>query len=267
MTPNLDRLKTTLSAHPVLAVGALGAVALCSLYAAALLGIVVLAVLAWPTLARARDPEARASSAVAAMRQQTLRVVQTVSSVMADELLLQRALEREQFHCRLWATRSEKALLTGDEAEAVRCIVRRQEHEAAVEKLRPELEKQRATVRGLRPQVDALRLETQAAEQSGEMLALRARRAAAKRRVVLTVSGLETKAGEESFRRLADDVARAEAEAEALETLMPGVGDDHAETWERRERAEAVGRELEVLRGRMGMKRAMDEGVGAGSSG
>src|SRR6266545_6759080 len=116
----------------------------------------------------------------------------------------------------------------------------------------PELERQRAAVQGLKPSVERMRVQTATAARDGELLAVRARRAAAKRTVVLTASGLETPAGEQAFQRFADDVTRAEAEAEALQDLVgDGAGDEHAKAWERTERTEAVEREVDALRQRV----------------
>lgn len=249
---SIQSARQTLVAYPFLAGLAVLAVTFASLpIGVALLSAAFLA-LAWPTIERHRSPEDRAEMAVESMRRQTLRVVQEVSAVVADEKLLAQEVERERFQARRWEERAVKAMLTGNEAEAASCIERKQEHDAKVALMTPELERQRAAVQGLKPSVERMRVQAAEAKRDGELLAVRARRAAAKRTVVLTASGLETRAGEQAFQRFADDVAREEAKAEALEELLGSdAGDEQAKAWERSERSEAVASEVEALRVRV----------------
>lgn len=239
-----------LKAHPV---GATLAVLLLAVFSSALALVAIAAaavVLVLPALLRKHAPLVALEQAVTEARADTLRVVQTVSLVVADEILLKREAEREAFQARSWDARATKAVLRGDDEEAARCIERKLHHEANRARLLAELEKQSATVSKLRPQVDAMRQQTRATAVEADTLALRKRRADARRTVVLTASGLSTQAGRQTFEQVAQGIARAEAEAEALETLLGDdvAEDEHARAYERTERAEAVEAELEALR-------------------
>jgi phage shock protein A len=256
---NIEQVRTHLKAHPVVALVVLALAALFWVPLAVTLAALALVVLIAPVVIRRHAPELATTLAVESLQAQTLRVVQTVWVVMADEILLKSQAEREAFHAKTWEHRATKALLRNDEAEAGRCVERKQHHEANRARLLEELTKQQAAVGAMRPTVDSMRAETHAASQAGSLLAVRARRANARRDVVLTASGLKTQAGEESFQRFADEVARTEAEAEALEDLLgadrAAAADQHSEAWARTERAEAVAAELEALRRRVGLRR------------
>lgn len=255
----IERIRTTITRHPLLSVGLLLAVAALALPLAGLLLAVGIACLLWPRVERALPVQVRVDTTVEAMRRETLRVVQTVAVPAADAILLQREIEREEFQARSWAARAEKAFIRGDEAEARLCIERRQRHARAAEQLRAELEKQKAAVDSMRPRVESMRESLRAAERNGSLLAVRARRADAAKEVVLTASGLDTRGGQEAFRRMAEDVARRESEAEALRDLMgePTAADQQARAWEAEERAEAVDAELEAMRSRVNGRRAL----------
>jgi phage shock protein A len=252
----IERIRTGLRAHPLLAIALVVGLALVSLPVAGVLLLVAAAVAFAPLVERARPMQARAEDAVMAMRRQAMTVVQTVSSSMADAMMLERAAEREAFQSRSWAARAEKAMLKGDDAEARRCIERKQGHDHARAELLGELERQRAAVAKLKPQVEVMRAGVETAARAGELLAVRSRRAAATREVVMTASGLETRAGAAAFERLAADVARQEAEAAAIEELIGTPGsDEHAQTWDKIERDERVEAEVADLRQRVGLKR------------
>lgn len=253
----IEKVRGQLREHPVVAVVLVMLAAALSLQVAAMLALLAIGALAWPKIEKARSPEARAESAVDAMRRQTIRVVQTVSASMADAKLLEQALERENFQVRSWDSRAEKATLARHDDEARRCIERKLHHETLALKLGIELERQREAVSNMRPRVDAMRREAAKAQQSGDLLAVRARRAAAKRTIVLTASGLETDAGEAAFRKMAEDVARQEAEADAMAELTrdDAAGDEHAAAWDKVERGAAVEADLEELKRKVGMRR------------
>lgn len=248
---SIEPVRQRLLAHPALSIFAVLLIALLSIPIAIVLTLAAAAVLLAPALIRKHAPEVAIENAVKTRQGETLRVVQTVSAVMADEILLKREAERHAFQVRTWEARMTKAYLAGAEDEARRCIERKQHHEAELARVKAELERQGETVQKLRPHVDAMRRETAAAESQASTLAVRRRRADARRTVVMTASGLSTRAGRETFERVTEDVVRAEAEAEALESLLGTDGaDEHAEGWEKRERAEKVETELEELRAR-----------------
>jgi phage shock protein A len=254
--PNVQIVRQHLNRHPLLAILVVVAVAYVALPIAALLVLAGVLAMFWPTIERARSPEARVESALEARRRGTLEVVHSLTAIKVDETLLTREIEREAFQARRWEERATKALLAGDETEAALCMARKQEHDQKRALMLPELERQRDAAKLIGPQVEAMRRETRAAEQDGQLLAMRARRAAAKRSVVMTASGLHTGAGREAFDRMASDVARAEAEADALTDILGTQAEDaHADAWDAAERETAAQAELERLKQKVGMRR------------
>lgn len=268
MLEQLNRFRNTLNAHPLLALATLGCAAAFSIPLGALLLATCVGVYVWPQLSKQIPAATRAESAVRSLQSETFRVVALVSASMADQRLLERRAEAERLQSITWRARAEKAMLACDEVEARRCLAFKRGHDDARGRLLAELAKQRAAVDAMRPRVDELRAATREAEQRTDLLGVRARRAKARREIVMTATGLSTEGGRASFVRAAEEVARQEAEAEALDELL---GDESAggapeAAWDRAERDEGLEHELDELRQRMGMRRqALGGGGGQGA--
>jgi phage shock protein A len=146
------------------------------------------------------------------------------------------------------------ALRAGDENLAKEALARKKEHETLRDQFQEQWQKQKQAVEQLKLALRALNNKIEEAKRKKNLLIARKKRAEAQRTISETMSGLRNASAFEAFDRMAGNIERMEAEAEAAAEMHEQfTGDTLATKFSELEATHGVDDELVQLKRKMGM--------------
>ena len=166
-------------------------------------------------LDKAEDPEKMLNQITTEMQEQLVKVKQQVATTIALEKRLHKDYQDSQEQAESWEQKATLALQQGKEDLAREALVRRNEHGSLAEDYKAQWEKQKASVEALKENLRTLERKIEEARRKKDLLIARQKRAKAQKLIHETMSGMKENSAFESFDRMEQKVADAEARADA----------------------------------------------------
>jgi phage shock protein A len=205
-------------------------------------------------ISRSEDPEKMLNQIVVEMNEQLVEARRQVASSIADEKRLEKQVQDEGVKAAEWERRAMLALRASDENLAKEALARKKEHETLREQFQEQWQKQHNAVEQLKLALRALNAKIEEAKRKKNLLIARKKRAEAQRSISETMSGLRNASAFEAFDRMAGNIERMEAEAEAATELHEQyTGDTLAHKFNELEATHGVDDDLVALKRKMGM--------------
>jgi phage shock protein A len=205
-------------------------------------------------ISRSEDPEKMLNQIVIDMNEQLLEARKQVASSIADEKRLEKQATEEGNKAAEWERRAMLALRAGDENLAKEALARKKEHETLRAQFEEQWQKQRHGVEQLKLALRALNSKIEEAKRKKNLLIARKKRAEAQKTISETMSGLRNASAFEAFDRMAGNIERMEAEAEAASEIHEQYsGDTLAHRFNELEATHGVDDDLLALKRKMGL--------------
>ncbi|HWA74273.1 MAG TPA: PspA/IM30 family protein [Polyangiaceae bacterium] len=205
-------------------------------------------------ISRSEDPEKMLNQIVVDMNEQLVEARKQVASSIADEKRLEKQAQEESGKAAEWERRAMLALRAGDENLAKEALARKKEHETLRDQFQEQWQKQKQAVEQLKLALRALNNKIEEAKRKKNLLIARKKRAEAQRTISETMSGLRNASAFEAFDRMAGNIERMEAEAEAAAEMHEQfTGDTLAHKFNELEATHGVDDDLVQLKRKMGM--------------
>jgi phage shock protein A len=203
---------------------------------------------------RSEDPEKMLNQIVLDMSEQLVEARKQVAASIADEKRLEKQAHEELGKAAEWERRAMLAVRAGDENLAKEALARKKEHETLRAQFVEQLQKQSHAVEQLKLALRALNNKIEEAKRKKNLLIARKKRAEAQKAISETMSGLKNASAFEAFDRMAGNIERMEAEAEAAAELNEQfTGDTLAHKFNELEAAHGVDDDLLALKRKMGL--------------
>jgi phage shock protein A len=203
---------------------------------------------------RSEDPEKMLNQIVLDMGEQLIEARKQVASSIADEKRLERQAQEEGAKAAEWERRAMLAVRAGDENLAKEALARKKEHETLRAQFQEQWQKQNQAVEQLKLALRALNNKIEEAKRKKNLLIARKKRAEAQKSISETMSGLKNASAFEAFDRMAGNIERMEAEAEATSELHEQfTGDTLQHKFTELEAAHGVDEDLLALKRKMGL--------------
>ena len=203
---------------------------------------------------RSEDPEKMLNQIVIDMTEQLGEARRQVAASIADEKRLERQVQDEGGRAAEWERRAMLAIRANDENLAKEALARKKEHETLRDQFQDQWQKQRQAVEQLKLALRALNNKIEEAKRKKNLLIARKKRAEAQRAISETMSGLRNASAFEAFDRMASNIDRMEAEAQAATELNEQfTGDTLATKFSDLEAAHGVDDDLIALKRKMGI--------------
>lgn len=213
---------------------------------------------------KSEDPEKMLNQVIIDMNQQLIEAKKQVAVAIADEKRLYKQFGKEAEKSQDWESKAMMAVRSGDDELAKEALLRRKEHDAIAAQYREQWERQKALTDQLKTALKALNAKIGEAQRKKNVLIARKRRAEAMRSIQETMSGLSDASAFETFDRMAEQIDKMEAEAEATaEVAEQYTGDILKHRFSELEATAGADMELEALKRRMGLLPAEAPPVGA----
>jgi|EndMetStandDraft_4_1072995.scaffolds.fasta_scaffold91460_3 phage shock protein A len=205
-------------------------------------------------ISRSEDPEKMLNQIVVDMNEQLVEARKQVASSIADEKRLEKQAQDEGGKATEWERRAMLALRAGDENLAKEALARKKEHETLRDQFQEQWQKQKQAVEQLKLALRALNNKIEEAKRKKNLLIARKKRAEAQRTISETMSGLRNASAFEAFDRMAGNIERMEAEAEAAAEMHEQfTGDTLATKFSELEATHGVDDDLVQLKRKMGL--------------
>jgi phage shock protein A len=206
---------------------------------------------------RFEDPEVMLKQAIREMDTMIEAATAGAARAIAAERLLAKDLSDHEQKALSWRTRAEEGVARGEDDLGRQAIARAHEHEAMAQALREQRTSAERTAQALRNQVAAMRAKE--AEARRKLASLAARRQVAQNsRASCEIAGAYSSPanGFARFERMHQEIAQAEAEAEALGELYESAEARLESEIASREQARRVEAELVAIKERLRASKA-----------
>lgn len=202
---------------------------------------------------RFTDPERMLHQLIIDMDEESERVRASVAGAIADEIQLEKKVQKAHDEVEHWSQRATSAVERGDESSAKLALEQKMMAEQRSETLSEELAKQKEQTHKLRSAVQDLEDKIRQARQKQTLLLARLARAESSQAVNRTLDRVSNKSAFAQFSRLEARVEREEAMCEAYDRLEGK--DPAAEELERQfkesDRKDKLEKEFEELKRRV----------------
>ncbi|MCA9122164.1 MAG: PspA/IM30 family protein [Planctomycetaceae bacterium] len=202
---------------------------------------------------RFSDPERMLHQLIIDMEQELGRVRESVAGAIADQIQLERRVQKTQDEVDHWSERATSAIGRGDESSAKLALEQKLMSQQRGDTLATELVKQREQTDKLRSAVQELEDKIRQARQKQTLLLARLTRAESSTRINQALNRVQSKSAFAEFSRLEQRVEREEAMSEAYDRLegRDPVAEDLERQFEESDRKERLEREFEELKSRV----------------
>lgn len=205
-------------------------------------------------ISRSEDPEKMLNQVVLDMQNQLIEAKKQVAVSIADEKRLAKQAEQEAANAAEWERRAMLAIKAGDDNLAKEALARKKEHDALATTLKDQWSKQKNAVEQLKTALRMLNAKIEEAKRKKNVLIARKKRAEAQKAIQETMSGLNNASAFETFDRMATEIDKIEAEAEAQTELAEEyTGDTLAHQFAKLENSAGADDDLVALKRKMGL--------------
>lgn len=211
-------------------------------------------------ISRSEDPEKMLNQIVIDMNNQLAEATKQVAVAIADEKRLAKMVEQETASSTEWKRRAEMAIRSGNDALAREALTRRKEHELLRQGYQQQWEKQKAATEQLKKALRMLNAKIEEAKRKKNLLIAQKQRAEAQKAIHSAMGGLRDQSAFETFDRMADQINKMEAEAEASAELAEEYsGDVLKSKFDELEQTAGADMELLELKREMGLEEPAPE--------
>lgn len=199
---------------------------------------------------RFEDPERMLHQLLIDMDQELESVRHSVAEALADEIQLRKQVDAARKEAEQWLARAKSAIDRGDETSAEAALDQKLKAAERADELTKEYEQQQQQTHKLRESVRGLEDKIRQARQRRTLLLARVNRADSQRRINMALDRADGRSAFAEFEKLETRVNRAEALAEAYDTLdgRDPAAEELASQFAQKERAELLQKELNELR-------------------
>jgi len=211
-------------------------------------------------ISRSEDPEKMLNQIVIDMNNQLAEATKQVAVAIADEKRLAKLVEQEAANAAEWKRRAEMAIRAGNDALAREALTRRKEHELLRSGYEQQWDKQKAATDQLKRALRMLNSKIEEAKRKKNLLIAQKQRAEAQKAIHEAMGGLRDTSAFETFDRMADQINKMEAEAEASAELAEEYsGDVLKSKFDELEQTAGADMELLELKREMGLEEPAPE--------
>jgi phage shock protein A len=205
-------------------------------------------------ISRSEDPEKMLNQVVLDMQNQLIEAKKQVAVSIADEKRLAKQAEQEAANAAEWERRAMLAIKAGDDNLAKEALARKKEHDQLATTLKDQWSKQKGAVESLKSALRMLNAKIEEAKRKKNILIARKKRAEAQKAIQETMAGLNNASAFETFDRMANQIDKIEAEAEAqTELANEYTGDALAHQFQKLEVSAGADDDLAALKRKMGL--------------
>jgi phage shock protein A len=205
-------------------------------------------------ISRSEDPEKMLNQVVLDMQNQLVEAKKQVAVSIADEKRLAKQAEQEAANAAEWERRAMLAIKAGDDNLAKEALQRKKEHDQLATTLKEQWSKQKNAVEQLKTALRVLNAKIEEAKRKKNVLIARKKRAEAQKAIQETMAGLNNASAFETFDRMATQIDKIEAEAEAqTELANEYTGDTLAHQFQKLENTAGAEDDLLALKRKMGL--------------
>jgi phage shock protein A len=205
-------------------------------------------------ISRSEDPEKMLNQIVIDMNNQLAEATKQVAVAIADEKRLAKHVEQETANSNEWKRRAEMAIRAGNDELAREALTRRKEHEQLRQGFEQQWQKQKAAVDQLKKALRMLNSKIEEAKRKKNLLIAQKQRAEAQKAIHEALGGVRNNSAFETFDRMADQINKMEAEAEASAELAEEYsGDVLKSKFDELEQTAGADMELLELKREMGL--------------
>lgn len=205
-------------------------------------------------ISRSEDPEKMLNQVVLDMQNQLVEAKKQVAVSIADEKRLAKQAEQEAANAAEWERRAMLAIKAGDDNLAKEALQRKKEHDSLATTLKDQWSKQKNAVEQLKTALRVLNAKIEEAKRKKNVLIARKKRAEAQKAIQETMAGLNNASAFETFDRMATQIDKIEAEAEAqTELANEYTGDTLAHQFTKLENTAGAEDDLLALKRKMGL--------------
>ena len=205
-------------------------------------------------ISRSEDPEKMLDQVVLDMQNQLIEAKKQVAVSIADEKRLAKQAEQEAANAAEWERRAMLAIKAGDDNLAKEALARKKEHDQLAGTLKDQWSKQKHAVESLKTALRLLNSKIEEAKRKKNILIARKKRAEAQKAIQETMAGLNNASAFETFDRMATQIDKIEAEAEAqTELANEYTGDTLAQQFSKLESTAGADDDLAALKQKMGL--------------
>lgn len=205
-------------------------------------------------ISRSEDPEKMLNQIVIDMNNQLAEATKQVAVAIADEKRLAKHVEQETANSNEWKRRAEMAIRAGNDELAREALTRRKEHEQLRQGFEQQWQKQKAAVDQLKKALRMLNTKIEEAKRKKNLLIAQKQRAEAQKAIHEAMGGVRNNSAFETFDRMADQINKMEAEAEASAELAEEYsGDVLKSKFDELEQTAGADMELLELKREMGL--------------
>jgi phage shock protein A len=205
-------------------------------------------------ISRSEDPEKMLNQVVLDMQNQLVEAKKQVAVSIADEKRLAKQAEQEAANAAEWERRAMLAIKAGDDNLAKEALQRKKEHDTLAATLKDQWSKQKHAVESLKSALRMLNAKIEEAKRKKNVLIARKKRAEAQKAIQETMAGLNNASAFETFDRMATQIDKIEAEAEAqTELANEYTGDALAHQFSKLESTAGAEDDLVALKRKLGL--------------
>jgi phage shock protein A len=205
-------------------------------------------------ISKSEDPEKMLNQVVLEMTEQLANAKKQVAVSIADSHRLGKQYEGEAQQVKEWERKAMMAVRAGNDELAKEALARKKEHETLAIAYKDQFDKQKAAVEQLKSALRLLNNKIEEAKRKKNVLIARKKRAEAQKSIHETMSGLNNVSAFETFDRMAQQIEKMEAEADAaVEINEEYSGDLLASKFDKLESTAGGDMDLAELKAKMGM--------------
>lgn len=205
-------------------------------------------------ISRSEDPEKMLNQIVIDMNNQLAEATKQVAVAIADEKRLAKQVEQEAANAAEWKRRAEMAIRAGNDELAREALSRRKEHDLLRKGYEEQWHKQKAATDQLKKALRMLNNKIEEAKRKKNLLIAQKQRAEAQKSIHEAMGGLRDQSAFETFDRMAEQINKMEAEAEASAELAEEYsGDVLKSKFDELEQTAGADMELIELKREMGL--------------
>ena len=202
-------------------------------------------------LDKAEDPEKMIKQMVIEMEESVNKTTLAVAQAIANEVGLQKKIEKAKKDSQEWESKAMQALTAGREDLAKQALERKSLFDRNANDLIPLHQQAVATTQNLRIQLDKLKAKLDEARMRQSTLIARSQAAKAQKQIAQSMSGVGSDAFSK-FDKFEQKIEKLEAEAQAFEQLA-GENSSLEDEFKKLESSSSADMELLALKAKMGL--------------
>jgi phage shock protein A len=171
-----------------------------------------------------KNPERMIKQVVTDMQKSVAQATSALATAMGQERKMEHEYKKHSTAAKNWEHKAMQALQAGNEDVARQCLSKKTEAETQANQYKTMYERSQTDTTKLREQVQDLKTKLQEAKNKESMLIARSKAAKARTDMAINIGkGVDAESAMGKFDKYEEKILKAEAEAEAYESLNGGA--------------------------------------------